>query len=153
MTEGAEPTEQPAKDGGSDAVEDAASIAIDGEAMAASMPDSGSASGSVSHEDEPDEASLLAPSEVVEELPASAATQETAKDVGPDPLWGAASAFLGFFVMAVGGATDRHYVFNVGSGIMLVGAAVFLIQMAVTRYRQDPFHPVEVIRALFQRRS
>lgn len=84
---------------------------------------------------------------------ADAAAPEPAQtDVGPDPLWGAACAFLGFFVMAFGGATDRHYVFNAGSVVMLLGALVFLIQLGVTSYRQRPFHPVKALRALLQRR-
>jgi hypothetical protein len=120
----------------------------DGDAPTANAPSGSVAADGLAVPEAPVDVEAAKPSAV-----ADAATPEPAQaDVGPDPLWGAASAFLGFFVMAFGGATDRHYVFNAGSALMLLGAFAFMLQLGVTSYRQRPFHPVKALRALLQRR-
>ncbi len=58
-------------------------------------------------------------------------------DVGPDPVWGVGLFVLGVIVMATGGATTRHYMFNVGEGILLIGVAVFVGSVALTSHRQE----------------
>src|SRR5690606_34599701 len=48
-----------------------------------------------------------------------------AKKPGPDPVVGLGLFLVGLVVMATGGAATWHYVFNVGEGILLLGAVVF----------------------------
>lgn len=69
---------------------------------------------------------------------ASATPGEQPKaDVGPDPVYGVALGVLGLMMMAVGGAATFHYVFNVGEGLMLLGAVVFLGCAVVTHFKQS----------------
>lgn len=53
-------------------------------------------------------------------------------DVGPDPVWGVALGVFGLLNMAIAGAVTQHWWFNVGEGLMLLGAAVFLGSVLVT---------------------
>ena len=57
-------------------------------------------------------------------------------DVGPDPVWGVALGVFGLVNMAIAGALTRHYWFNVGEALMLLGALVFLGSVAVTNAKQ-----------------
>ena len=57
---------------------------------------------------------------------------------GPDPVIGVGLFVVGLLVMATGGAFTWHYVFNVGEGILLLGAIVFLANTAITSLRIDP---------------
>ena len=61
--------------------------------------------------------------------------RETAKEP-PDPAIPAGIALLGIFVMGVGGASDAHYAFNAGVGLATLGAAVFVLFVALTALRQ-----------------
>lgn len=45
---------------------------------------------------------------------------------------------VGLVVMATGGAATWHYVFNVGEGLLLLGAVVFLASVAISSLRLDP---------------
>jgi hypothetical protein len=60
------------------------------------------------------------------------------KKPGPDPVLGVGLFVVGFFVMATGGAATWHYVFNVGEGVMLLGAVIFLFSVAISSLRLDP---------------
>jgi hypothetical protein len=60
-------------------------------------------------------------------------------DVGPDPVWGMGVFIVGLTTMAIGGATTRHYVFNVGEGLLLIGVFWFLATVAITSHRQEDF--------------
>ena len=53
-------------------------------------------------------------------------------DAGPDPVWGATVFVVGLLIMAIGGASTQHYMFNVGETILLVGAAMFLVSLAIS---------------------
>lgn len=44
----------------------------------------------------------------------------------------------GLLVMAVGGANTWHWVFNVGEAVLVLGAAWFLVSVAITSVRQEP---------------
>ncbi|MEM1030234.1 MAG: hypothetical protein AAF928_20315 [Myxococcota bacterium] len=57
----------------------------------------------------------------------------------PDPSLGVGLFVVGLLVMASGGATTQHYVFNVGEALLLLGAVVFLVRVAIARHRQDPW--------------
>jgi len=57
-------------------------------------------------------------------------------DVGPDPVWGVALGAFGLINMAVAGAMTRHYWFNVGEGLMALGAALFIGSAAITHLKQ-----------------
>ena len=64
--------------------------------------------------------------------------ERTTTDAGPDPIYGLSVGIIGLVVMALGGARTWHYVFNIGEGVMLLGAAMFLISVAVTSLKLDP---------------
>ena len=76
---------------------------------------------------------------------ASTATSGTtpATRLGPDPVIGAGITLLGIFLMGTGGATDAHYVFDVGVLFALVGAGtcVALVTLSVMRMSQDKAGP------------
>lgn len=38
-----------------------------------------------------------------------------------------------------------HYVFNVGEGVLLLGAVVFLLFVALSSHKQDPIRPRAVL--------
>jgi len=61
-----------------------------------------------------------------------------APDLGPDPVWGVGIFVVGLFVMAIGGAMTWHHVFNVGEGVLMLGAVVFLLFVAISSQKQDP---------------
>lgn len=66
----------------------------------------------------------------------------------PDPVWGLGFFILGLIIMAIGGATTRHWWFNVGEGLLLIGVAVFLTFVGITSHRQE--HVVKRLRRAFQ---
>lgn len=68
--------------------------------------------------------------------PANATTAEPRTDVGPDPVWGVAVGGFGLVNMAVAGAITQHLWFNVGEGLMLLGAVLFLGSAAITHFKQ-----------------
>lgn len=70
--------------------------------------------------------------------------KKVAEDVGPDPVWGLGLFVAGMLAMAIGGATTRHILFNVGEGVLLVGVAVFVVCVAITSHKQE--HLVSRIR-------
>jgi len=51
---------------------------------------------------------------------------------GPDPVIGAGITLLGIFLMGAGGATDAHYVFDVGVLFAVLGAATFVLFVALS---------------------
>lgn len=57
---------------------------------------------------------------------------------GPDPVIGVGLFAVGLLIMATGGAFTWHYVFNVGEGILLLGAVIFLVNVTLTSHRQRP---------------
>ena len=63
-------------------------------------------------------------------------SQRERPDLGPDPVYGLGIGIVGLVVTAVGGALTWHYTFNVGQGIMLLGAAVFLTCGAWTELKR-----------------
>ncbi len=70
---------------------------------------------------------------------------------GPDPSIGIGFFVVGLLIMAVGGATTHHYVFNAGEGLVLLGAVIFLISVAVTHYRIQPWNLRELSRRVIGR--
>ena len=74
------------------------------------------------------------------------ARDDDASDLGPDPIWGVGLFAVGLLVMATGGAMTWHYVFNVGEGVLLLGAAVFLLSVAISSQKQDPVRLRTVLR-------
>lgn len=71
-----------------------------------------------------------------------------AKKPGPDPVIGLGLFLAGLLVMAIGGAATWHYVFNVGEGVLLLGAVLFLVSVAISSLRLDPIDWRTVIRDL-----
>jgi hypothetical protein len=59
------------------------------------------------------------------------------QDVGPDPVWGLGVFIVGLVTMAIGGATTRHWVFNIGEGTLLIGVVLFVAAIAITSHRQE----------------
>lgn len=57
---------------------------------------------------------------------------------GPDPVIGAGLCLFGIFVMGLGGSRDWHYVFNVGTLVAIVGAAIFVLFVALSAMKQRP---------------
>jgi hypothetical protein len=55
---------------------------------------------------------------------------------GPDPAPGAGIALLGIFLMGTGGARDAHYVFDLGVITAVVGAAAFVLSVALSAMKQ-----------------
>lgn len=78
------------------------------------------------------------------ETPDEPANQETpahgdvvrARDEGPDPVIGAGLVLFGIFVMGLGGSREWHYVFNAGTLVAIVGAAVFVLFVALSAMKQ-----------------
>ncbi len=58
--------------------------------------------------------------------------------VGPDPVVGMGVGVAGLFIMAVGGAGNWHYCFNVGEALLLGGAALFIGSVVVSVMKQEP---------------
>ncbi|MEO7329218.1 MAG: hypothetical protein ABI193_11610 [Minicystis sp.] len=61
---------------------------------------------------------------------------DAASEQGPDPVIGAGLALFGIFLMGTGGARDAHYVFDVGVLVAVVGAAIFVLCVALSAMRQ-----------------
>lgn len=55
---------------------------------------------------------------------------------GPDPVIGAGLVLFGIFVMGLAGSRDWHYVFNAGTLVAIVGAAVFVLFVALSAMKQ-----------------
>jgi hypothetical protein len=55
---------------------------------------------------------------------------------GPDPVIGAGITLLGIFLMGTGGAWDAHYLFDVGVGTAVLGAATFVLCVALSALKQ-----------------
>jgi hypothetical protein len=55
---------------------------------------------------------------------------------GPDPAIGAGITLLGIFLMGTGGARDAHYVFDVGVLTAVLGAATFVLFVALSVMKQ-----------------
>lgn len=64
-------------------------------------------------------------------LPEQSADQ-AGKKRGPDPVVGIGLVILGILVMGIGGAATFHYVFNIGTAILIVGALVFLVSVVLS---------------------
>lgn len=75
-----------------------------------------------------------------------AAGEEARSDRGPDPVWGVGLFAIGLLVMATGGAMTWHYVFNVGEAVLLLGAVVFLLFVAISSQKQNPIRLRTVLR-------
>jgi energy-converting hydrogenase Eha subunit A len=55
---------------------------------------------------------------------------------GPDPAIGAGITLLGIFLMGTGGARDAHYVFDAGVVTGVLGAALFVLFVALSAMKQ-----------------
>ncbi len=55
---------------------------------------------------------------------------------GPDPAIGAGITLLGIFLMGAGGAREAHYVFDVGVVTAVLGAATFVLFVALSAMKQ-----------------
>jgi hypothetical protein len=55
---------------------------------------------------------------------------------GPDPVIGAGITLLGIFLMGTGGARDAHYVFDAGVVTAVLGAATFVLFVALSAMKQ-----------------
>ncbi len=55
---------------------------------------------------------------------------------GPDPVIGAGITLLGIFIMGTGGARDAHYVFDLGVLTGVLGAATFVLCVALSAMKQ-----------------
>ena len=59
---------------------------------------------------------------------------------GPDPAIGAGITLLGIFLMGTGGARDAHYVFDAGVVTGVLGAATFVLFVALSAMKQRRGH-------------
>lgn len=57
-------------------------------------------------------------------------------NLGPDPVIGAGLALFGIFLMGTSGASAAHYVFDVGVGIAVIGAVIFVLFVALSALKQ-----------------
>jgi hypothetical protein len=73
------------------------------------------------------------------------------RDVGPDPVWGVGAFCVGLLIMAIGGAATMHVVFNVGEGLMLIGAVYFLAALAIASLKREPVDLRGAVAALLRR--
>lgn len=55
---------------------------------------------------------------------------------GPDPVTGAGLALFGILIMGLGGSSNLHYVFNVGTLVAIAGAALFVLCVALSAMKQ-----------------
>lgn len=60
----------------------------------------------------------------------------TSADVGPDPVVGAGISLFGIFLMGAGGAGDQHYVFDAGVLVAVGGAALFVLLVSLSAFKQ-----------------
>ncbi len=72
-------------------------------------------------------------------------------DVGPDPVWGFGVFLVGMITMAVGGAFTRHWVFNIGETLLLLGVGIFVGCVAITSHRQE--HLLKRLRRALRKRD
>jgi hypothetical protein len=59
-----------------------------------------------------------------------------ALESGPDPAIGAGITLLGIFGMGVGGAADAHYFFDAGMVTAVLGAATFVLFVALSAMKR-----------------
>lgn len=52
----------------------------------------------------------------------------------PDPALGITMVIVGIVIMGIGGAATWHYVFNIGSGIAILGAVLFVTFVTWSTY-------------------
>ena len=52
----------------------------------------------------------------------------------PDPALGITLVIIGIVTMGIGGAATWHYVFNIGSGIAILGAVLFVTFVTWSTY-------------------
>ena len=71
-----------------------------------------------------------------EKKPGDAAMRRERDQNGPDPVIGAGITLLGILLMGTGGARDAHYVFDVGVAIAVLGAATFVLCVALSALKQ-----------------
>jgi hypothetical protein len=71
-----------------------------------------------------------------EHKPDDAAMRGAEERNGPDPVIGAGITLLGIFLMGTGGAWDAHYLFDVGVGTAVLGAATFVLCVALSALKQ-----------------
>ena len=57
---------------------------------------------------------------------------------GPDPAIGAGVTLLGIVLMGIAGARDAHYVFDAGVVTAVLGAATFVLFVALSAMKQKP---------------
>lgn len=67
-------------------------------------------------------------------------------DRAPDPAWGVGIFAVGLLVMAIGGAGNWHLAFNIGEGLLLFGAGVFLLFVTITSHKQEPIRLRDIAR-------
>jgi hypothetical protein len=82
-----------------------------------------------------------------EKKPGEAAVRYGGDKSGPDPVVGAGVTLLGILLMGTGGARDAHYLFDVGVATAVLGAATFVLCVALSalkqrRVRQESEPPV-----------
>ncbi|NUO53234.1 MAG: hypothetical protein HOV80_30675 [Polyangiaceae bacterium] len=53
-----------------------------------------------------------------------------------DPAVGIGLVILGIFVMGVSGAATWHYPFNIGTGIAILGAVLFVMSVTLSTLRE-----------------
>lgn len=70
-----------------------------------------------------------------EETSAKSDVAEVRND-GPDPVIGAGLVLFGIFVMGLAGSRNWHYVFNAGTFVAIIGAAVFVLFVALSAMKQ-----------------
>jgi energy-converting hydrogenase Eha subunit A len=64
--------------------------------------------------------------------------QHRASTEGPDPAIGAGVTLLGIVLMGIAGARDAHYVFDAGVVTAVLGAATFVLFVALSAMKQKP---------------
>jgi hypothetical protein len=71
-----------------------------------------------------------------ERKPDDAGMRRPEDQSGPDPVIGAGITLLGIFLMGTGGAWDAHYLFDVGVAVAVLGAATFVLCVALSALKQ-----------------
>ncbi len=82
------------------------------------------------------EPSVETPDKPTPEEPATMTDVVQDRLEGPDPVIGAGLCLFGIFVMGLGGSRNWHYVFNAGTLVAIVGAAVFVLFVALSAMKQ-----------------
>lgn len=91
----------------------------------ATASDEGASEGTAPEEAATDEALERTDEGAIEEAPLP-------NGQGPDPVVGAGVTLTGIFIMALGGARDLHYVFDVGVLVAVLGAGIFVLFVALS---------------------